>query len=448
VPRWTGGSCRPSIRWLLLALTLVGLAVLLPAPVAAAADAADAPNSLGLSATYDVTASIRWSTGRMSVTSTATVTNTTSDPVDALTFNFIPAKIGRMALREVRVDDEGTTAQVDDANLIVNLPVALDPGGQANVLIGYDATLNTDGHKKKWLFAEKYNVVTAYRWIPWLTKRHSWTTPNWGEPYVTQTASDVTVTLTSDKSGVKYATSGHQTGVDGASQTFVAHNVRDFNFSASPRYKVTTSDHNGVTFGIYTLALSANTLGSLVRTAFDSFSDQVGAYPYETFNVAEIPVGGGMESPGMIWIPSNATSAARKRYLVTHEVAHQWFYGVVGNDQATDPFADEALAEYLARTIIGFRNSTCGKANLDGSVYDYGARCYYEIIYIQGADYLDDYRDRVGNDAFWAGLRDYYDQYKFGLGGTYELLQALDAEAGSNGGGHEERFPSLFPDGG
>ncbi|MEP7378417.1 MAG: hypothetical protein ABI725_02535 [Chloroflexota bacterium] len=421
------------------------MAVLIPVPVAAAGDA---PNSLGLAATYDVTANIRWNAGRMSVTSTATVTNTTDTPVDALTFNFIPALIGHMNLREVRVGDEGTTAQVDDANVVVTLPVALDPGSQATVLIGYDATFNTTGKKKKWLFSKRNNVVAAYRWIPWLTKRHSWSTPNFGEPYVTQAASDVRVTLTSDRAGVKYATSGDQTEVNGASQTFVAHNVRDFNFSASPRYKVTTSDHNGVTFGVYTLALSSSSLSSLARTAFDAFSDRVGQYPYETLNVAEIPLGGGMESPGMIWIPSNATSSTRRRYLVTHEVAHQWFYGVVGNDQATEPFADEALAEFLARTIIGFRDSKCRQINLDGSVYDYSSNCYYEVIYIQGADYLDDYRQRVGDAEFWAGLRDYYDTFKFGLGGTLELLNTLDSDAGDNGGGHELRFPSLYPTGG
>ena len=151
-----------------------------------------------------------------------------------------------------------------------------------------------------------------------------------------------------------------------------------------------------------------------------------------------------MESPGMIWIPSNATGATRKRYLVSHEMAHQWFYGVVGNDQATDPFADEALAEFMARTITGFRTSKCTETNLDGSVYDYNSTCYYEVIYIQGADYLADYRARVGDNAFWTGLRDYYEKYKFGLGGTLELLDTLDADSAGNGGGHAERFPSLY----
>ena len=419
----------------------------LAAPAAAAA--ADAPNSLGLTATYDVSADIRWGANRMSVTSTATVTNTTENVVEALTFNFIPARIGHMSLLEVRVGEDGANAQVDDANLIVQLPVALDPGAQTTVTIVYDATFNSKSRKKKWLFSKKNDVVAAYRWIPWLSKRHTWPTPNFGEPYVTQTASDVRVTLTSDRAGVKYATSGRQTEVNGESQTFVAHNVRDFNFSASPRYRVTTEDYNGVTFAYYTFSLSQGSLANLARTAFDTFTDRVGAYPYETLTVGEIPMGGGMESPAMLWIPSNATSSTRKRYLVTHEIAHQWFYSVVGNDQATEPFADEAMAEFLTRTVIGFRNSKCPQANLDGSVYDYGSACYYEIIYIQGADYLNDFRQRIGNDAFWAGVRAYYERYRFGLGGTFELLGTLDEQAPEgSGGGHQDRFPSLFPSGG
>lgn len=404
--------------------------------------AADAPNSLGLTASYDVTAHIRWSANKFSVSSVATVKNTTDNVVDALTFNFIPARIGRLALREVRVGEEGATAQVDDANLIVNLPVPLDPGAETTVTIVYDATFNTGSKGKKWLFAKINNVITAYRWIPWLSKRHSWSTPNFGETYVTQTANDVRVTLTSDRAGVKYATSGHS--VEGEGHVFVAHNVRDFNFSASTRYKVTTADYRGVSFAFYTFSLSASSLMNLTRAAFDEFSDKVGEYPYSTMSVAEIPRGGGMESPAMLWIPSNATSATRKRFLVTHEMAHQWFYAVVGNNQATDPFADEALAEFLARTVIGFRSSKCGQRNLDGSVYDYSASCYYEVIYVQGANYLKDYRDRVGGDAFWAGIRAYYQKFRFGLGSNYELLQTLDEQAGSSGGGHQERFPSLY----
>jgi hypothetical protein len=419
--------------------------LLLPKGFTSAARGANGPSGLGLQATYDVAANIAWDAGRISVTSTATVTNTTEEVVDALTFNFIPAHIGGLTLHEVRVGEEGANAQIDDANLIVSMPVPLDPGAQTTVTIVYDATFNTRAKKKKWLFAKINDVVTAYRWIPWLSKRHSWTTPSFGETYVTQTASDVRVTLSSERDDVRYATSGRETESDGLTHVFVAHNVRDFNFSASPRYNINTIDHNGVALSTYTFSLKAKTLRGLTKTAFDDYSDKIGPYPYETLSVVEIPRGGGMESPGMIWIPSNATSAARKRYLVTHEVAHQWFYAVVGNDQATDPFADEALAEFLSRTAIGFRDSKVADRNLDGSVYDYGSKWYYEVIYVQGANYLNAYRERVGAEAFWAGLRTYYDRYRFGLARNLDLLQTLDEQAGESGGGHETRFPSLYP---
>jgi hypothetical protein len=118
---------------------------------------------------------------------------------------------------------------------------------------------------------------------------------------------------------------------------------------------------------------------------------------------------------------------------------------VVGNDQAADPLRTrrwpvpgthrDRLPQFEVRRGEPRRQ----RLRLQ-------LRCYYEIIYVQGADYLNDYRDRVGNDAFWTGVRAYYDRYRFGLGGTLELLETLDEQApeGSSGG-HQDRFPSLFP---
>jgi aminopeptidase N len=50
----------------------------------------------------------------------------------------------------------------------------------------------------------------------------------------------------------------------------------------------------------------------------------------------------------------------------------------------------------------------------------------------------------VGDNQFWQGVRDYYEQYRFGLGGTRQLLDALDAAAGGAGGGHAKRFPRYY----
>jgi aminopeptidase N len=133
-----------------------------------------------------------------------------------------------------------------------------------------------------------------------------------------------------------------------------------------------------------------------------------------------------MESPGLIWIPYGI-GGANLRYLVSHETAHQWFYGLVGNDQARQPFADEAAADFLAREITGTRRgSRCSAGLLDRTIYSYSSTCYYEIVYIQGGNLLNEARRRMGSTAFWSALRKYVADHRYGLTGTSTLLKALD----------------------
>src|SRR5688500_8014087 len=93
-------SVRPSARWSALAriaivLGSLGLLALSSLPVSAA------PNSVGLRATYEASASFRWSRGAIIVSSTARVRNTTSDPVTRLTFHLLPLRLGQLELGDV-----------------------------------------------------------------------------------------------------------------------------------------------------------------------------------------------------------------------------------------------------------------------------------------------------------------------------------------------------------
>jgi hypothetical protein len=429
-----------------LVLVVLLLPALLSTGFAPAVSAAAAPNSLGLDATYNVNASLQWANRRLVVASTATVKNTSSSPVTGLTFNLVPAKIGNIALNGVSVGGANASATIDDMNLIVHLPSPLAPNATVDVTIRYAARLNSINPNRKWLFALRHGIVTAYRWIPWLSNRYPFKTPLFGDAFATQISSRVQVNLTSDRAGMIYAAPGTRVSVSGNTQTFVAYNVRDFNFTASPFYRVVTESHAGVQFQYYTITLPAGTLAKYAKQAFDRYTSLVGAYPYSRMYIAESSPGFAMESPQGFWIPDSYTTRDAI-FGVIHEVGHQWFYAAVGSNQATEPFADEALVEFLTRTIEGNRGSKCPIANLDGSVYDYTSECYYEVIYIQGTNYLNAYRKRVGDGAFWAGLRAYYSRYKFKMGGTKQLLLTLDEFAGGKGGGHHARFPSLFPAG-
>lgn len=424
-----------------LLIVLAALLVALSVPTTAAADPL---NSLGLDATYDVTATIKWAKKRLFVVSVATVKNTTDEPVNELVFNFAPAQIGKLIMNRVLVGTEPATWAKDNQNVIVTLPAPLAPTEQTTVTIDYKSTFNTASGGKKWLFAKLNGIVTAYRWIPWLSRQYDFATPTFGEPFVTQASDDVRVAITVDRPGVVIASTGRRTGVDGLTQTFAAERVRDFNFTASPKYQTFSETHAGVNISYFYVNLSLDKLRSNTKEALSKFGNKVGPYRYNELTVAESHVGYAMESPAHIWIPGNSPTS-NVRYLVLHEMAHQWFYGTVGNDQASQPFADEAMAEFLTRWVIGQRNSQCAQDVLDKHVYGYTKACYYETLYVSGAGYIDAYKDRVGEEAFWRGMRRYYDEYSFRLGGTKKLWDILDEEADGAGGGHEARFPSLFP---
>ncbi|MDL2335437.1 MAG: hypothetical protein QFC55_05350 [Chloroflexota bacterium] len=429
-----------SLRIRLVALFVLPTVLMLG--VVPVASAAGAPDSLGLSATYDVSANLQWANHRLVVVSTATVTNTTASAVTALTFNLVPAKIGQIAMNGVTVNGSAAPASLDDMNVIVNLNSALAPNAAATVTIRYSGRLNSTNPNRKWLFAERHDIATAYRWIPWLSNRYAFKTPLFGDAFTTQVASRVDVSLTSDRAGMVYAAPGTRTSVNGNTQTFVAYNVRDWNFSASPDYQVGSETHAGVQFDYYTIELSQSLFAANAKKAFDKYVGFLGAFPYSRMFIAETSPGFAMESPQGFWIP-DSYKPADVSFAVLHEVGHMWFYSSVGSNQAAEPFADEALVEYLTRTMAGFRGPRCATANLDGSVYSYTSDCYYDVIYIQGSNYLNSYRKNVGDTKFYAGLRAYYNQYKNGFGGTKQLLTALQAQSGV--GGFHARFPSLFP---
>jgi hypothetical protein len=76
-------------------------------------------------------------------------------------------------------------------------------------------------------------------------------------------------------------------------------------------------------------------LGTLAR--------RFGPYPWPSLRAAVLPGqrGVGIEYPAMLFLGADTAGE-----LTRHEVAHQWFYSLVGNDQARDPALDEGLATY------------------------------------------------------------------------------------------------------
>jgi hypothetical protein len=84
--------------------------------------------------------------------------------------------------------------------------------------------------------------------------------------------------------------------------------------------------------------------------SLERYSVLYGPYPWSTYTVVAMAdltgLTGGLEYPTLVYQPATSEN-------VPHETAHQWFYSLVGNDQARDPWLDEGLATWAEAAING-----------------------------------------------------------------------------------------------
>jgi hypothetical protein len=152
-------------------------------------------------------------------------------------------------------------------------------------------------------------------------------------------------------------------------------------------------------------ALLDETLGAIAE--LERF---LGPFPYETLTVALLPdYGGGIEYPSLI------LQATPSREVLVHEVAHMWFYGMVGNSQFRDPWLDEAFATWAeavpdpppARVVESVLEQ---EGDVGGTMADFaGDGPYVRAVYRKGGAALLSAREAAGPEAFDAAVRCYVD---------------------------------------
>jgi hypothetical protein len=218
-------------------------------------------------------------------------------------------------------------------------------------------------------------------------------------------------------------------GERGADGRWRATAVRDVAYSIG-HFVLAEEDVGGVhiTLGVdQSVGESPTRYMDLITDAFRNYPARLGAYPWPTYTAAVLPgFGGGIEFPTHVMHGAGSTTRS-----IVHEVAHQWFYSLVGNDQGRDPWLDEGLASYVEYVQVGslasrkaqfIPSDAVGRAGESMSFWDQHEPSYFEGVYVQGGAAVA----RLGTvDEVDCALRQYVAHNAFRIATPADLFAAL-----------------------
>ena len=129
-------------------------------------------------------------------------------------------------------------------------------------------------------------------------------------------------------------------------------------------------------------------------------------------------------------------------YVYTaHEIAHQWFFAMLGNDQAMEPWLDETFATYAQKLFYdryypddatwmweSYVTAYTAEGPVDSSIYFGGDDSEYrKTVYLKGARFLQELRETLGDETFFAFLHDYFQNFKYTIVTTQEFWSFLQS---------------------
>jgi aminopeptidase N len=158
--------------------------------------------------------------------------------------------------------------------------------------------------------------------------------------------------------------------------------------------------------------------------AVRELSRRYGPAPFPVLNLARLPMeGGGIEYPGSILMLDGS------RVVTVHEVAHQWFYAMVGNSQARDPWLDEAFATWAEEQVDGTASDDAlrlpGRVGASVTAFGGDEAGYYTTVYGKGGAALAAAAAAVGDRRFVAAIRCYVNANAWRIADPADLAAQL-----------------------
>ena len=217
-------------------------------------------------------------------------------------------------------------------------------------------------------------MLSFGQWFPIVSTEHD--VYGLGDPQISFTADAIRLELTTTSALGRDAVAcpglRDAPETSGTAWTCQSTDVRDFSFVVNPRFRLTERTVGDTDLRVYAETVRAADTADLAAQALIGLSEAFGEYPWPDLVLAEVGSGGGfsMEYPRMIHLTRGKVADP---YVVYHEVAHQWFYGQLGNDQQREPWLDEGFADFSARWLMGIGENQCSTRPVDSEVFAWEA---------------------------------------------------------------------------
>ena len=365
---------------------------------------------------------------------------------------------GFIKIRGVTVNGTLSDFEVDNTIMKIEFATPLIPGDFVEISFLFEAYIPAISHRtganaKAIWFGNFLPQVAVYDDSGWHLEEYH----KAGDPFYSE-ISNYHVTITTPM-GHRVISTGVEIELENETSKITTINtqmVRDFAFVVSSSYDVQSIRSDlGVDINFYhysdipDIQLYLNT----AKESVEYYANLIGSYPHMSLDIVETELffEGGMEYPQIIFMDSDyLQKTTRANATIAHEVAHQWFYNVIGNDQINEAWLDEGLAGLVQDLFLyseeeleqhmrtNYTTLLSRLENIEKPIpgrntkyYD-SWNSYYNVEYLRPKIMLYELRKKMGYENFELFLKTYYNKYAFQTVSREDLLSTAEEVHGES----------------
>ncbi|KUO48781.1 MAG: hypothetical protein APF76_18025 [Desulfitibacter sp. BRH_c19] len=363
--------------------------------------------------------------------------NSWGEPLDDIQINLPANMVGvnNIEVFSLKINNKSVNFKSYTDKIIIYLPHTMMPEDTVIISLSFETHFKSNFTR----FGKYDEIYLLSLWYPVIAPRikDNWVSFQWiphADPYFFETAI-FEINLYTDKDIM----SPHPYTHTGNHYRFKTLPIRDFSLVMGTLAGINRKIYNGPEISYYSrdhrIDLVTNT-----QDVFNFYSEKFGPYPYSSLVFVDVPMDyfKGMEFSGMIFLNEDQIIDL---FTVAHEIAHQWWYSLVGNDQLNESWIDEGLANYAAykycqekglpvadifKIYFSLAENTYRGFPIVRKLQDFpSAANYRQAVYLKGANFWIQVEEMIGEEETFNYLRKIQNQYQYEIIDTEILIQGL-----------------------